>query len=837
MDVDLPPRLLGASLALGCFGSVLCPHGVMAAVPEAAPDASDSGATVGLGEGSDGILVRGTYARPDVASSKATAPLLDTPQTINVIDKDVLQKENLLTLRDALSTLPGITFGAGEGGGGFGDSINLRGYSANTDITIDGVRDSAQYSRSDTFNLEQIEVYNGANSAFNGSGSVGGTINLVQKQPRGRSETIISGGLGTANYERATVDSNVRVNELLAVRLNAFYHHNDVPGRDVDRFRRWGVAPSATFGIAGPTRLTLGYVHQHDDNVPQFGIPYYPAAGGPPDGVPYSGYFGYRNLDRQTSTLDQFNMVVAHDFSHRLSLRNLTRYENIRQRTVVDPPQGGVYALNGQCLSNSGVTAARPDGSCSVNIAAAGAPANTVIVPEGYYLPGGPRGLLRETRNQLAYDQVDLRADLETGILHHVAVIGGSATWEKYDLDTGRLFLNADGSNPFAPNGLPLIAISDPSTVTAGPAVVGGRTLAYGSNVYTGPINYIRSGLSHGERTDYAAYAFDTTRIGRFVELNFGVRYERTVGRFRADTVGTAGATLGQITVGGTQTNGQNLFSYRGGIVLKPTEATSVYFSYGNSRTPSISTVNGGCTTGTSGTSSFVDFCSFKPETARTYEVGAKADLFHHHLQLTAAVFRNERGNFRISSNDPALGNVSLQVPDGRSRVDGIALGADGGITRAWHVFANYNYLKSKVMQSLPERCRANPTNVASGCNALFLAAPLVGGPLQQTPKNSGSLFTTYALPFGLEVGYGLTYQGAFAVATNPSALIAGEFPRVKDYWLHRLYASYTFAHRLTGQVNIQNVSNTHYYTAARNNGWAVPGATRSVVFSLSYRI
>src|SRR3546814_13287491 len=85
------------------------------------------------------------------------------------------------------STIPGITFGAGEGGGGYGDSINLRGYSASNDITVDGVRDSAQYSRTDPFNLQQIEVYNGANSVYNGSGSVGGTINLVQKTPQ-RSE-------------------------------------------------------------------------------------------------------------------------------------------------------------------------------------------------------------------------------------------------------------------------------------------------------------------------------------------------------------------------------------------------------------------------------------------------------------------------------------------------------------------------------------------------------------------------------------------------------------------------------------------------------------------------
>jgi catecholate siderophore receptor len=112
---------------------------------------------------------------------KYTEPLLDTPQTITVVNRDRMEQQNLLGLRDVLSTLPGITFGAGEGGGGYGDSITLRGFNANSDITTDGVRDSAQYSRTDSFNLEAIELINGANSVYSGAGSVGGNINLVSK--------------------------------------------------------------------------------------------------------------------------------------------------------------------------------------------------------------------------------------------------------------------------------------------------------------------------------------------------------------------------------------------------------------------------------------------------------------------------------------------------------------------------------------------------------------------------------------------------------------------------------------------------------------------------------
>ena len=62
------------------------------------------------------------------ADPRRTAPLRDTPQTVTVITEELIADQNLLNLRDILAnTVPGITFTAGEGGGGYGDGINLRG--------------------------------------------------------------------------------------------------------------------------------------------------------------------------------------------------------------------------------------------------------------------------------------------------------------------------------------------------------------------------------------------------------------------------------------------------------------------------------------------------------------------------------------------------------------------------------------------------------------------------------------------------------------------------------------------------------------------------------------
>ena len=80
------------------------------------------------------------------------------------VNKEVIAAQNLLTLRARHPRLSrGITFGAGEAAAVMATFDQLcAGYAAFSDITVDGVRDSAQYNLPDPFNLEQIEVTNGA---------------------------------------------------------------------------------------------------------------------------------------------------------------------------------------------------------------------------------------------------------------------------------------------------------------------------------------------------------------------------------------------------------------------------------------------------------------------------------------------------------------------------------------------------------------------------------------------------------------------------------------------------------------------------------------------------
>lgn len=121
-----------------------------------------------------------TYNVDRSASKKYTAPLLDTPKTVTVIPQQVIKDTGALTLADALRTTPGITFGAGEGGNPAGDRPFIRGFNAESDTFLDGMRDVASQTR-EVFNVEQIEVSKGPGSAYTGAGSTGGSLNLISK--------------------------------------------------------------------------------------------------------------------------------------------------------------------------------------------------------------------------------------------------------------------------------------------------------------------------------------------------------------------------------------------------------------------------------------------------------------------------------------------------------------------------------------------------------------------------------------------------------------------------------------------------------------------------------
>jgi catecholate siderophore receptor len=706
--------------------------------------------------------------------TRYTAPLLKTPQTITLVPREIIDQQNLLTMRDILTTLPGITFTAGEGGGGYGDRVNLRGYAADNDISTDGVRDSAQYSRTDPFNLEQLELVSGANSVYTGAGSVGGSINLVTKTPRGTAGTVLDVAGGGDSYARLTLDSELSVGDATDFRLNLMTHRNEVPGRDVERYERWGIAPSVAFG-GTDTRVAFSYVHQEDDNVPQYGVPYALGAvnDGALPGLPLSAYVGYRNIDTQEIELDAFTATFDHTFNDNVSVRNLTRMQQVDQYLVVDPPQGA-WCIDSGINPWTGAACAAP----------------------GTYQPSGPRGNVRDTTNEIIVNQTDFTLEFATGAVQHTLVTGLSLSSESYHRDNGNVLRNPLGATPNPT--LPVMSIANPD------------------NFYTGPVHFIQNQAVDGDVDNRAAYVFDRVQLTERVEINAGLRYEHNDGTSTTaafDIPYPAPPATPVVTQGLLARNVDDLASYRLGFVFKPTESSSLYVSQGNSETPSQSSVNGSC--------DIVEDCNVDPEKARILEIGGKWDLGGE-LTLTAAAFRNERTNFRVDSGDPT---VPQQQLDGSSRVDGIALGASGTIGK-WSVFTNYTYLDSELLQGIDD--------VLIGATTVDFRA---GDPLPSTPEHSASFWATYRASNALTVGFGTTYQGEYTFnrANDAAELYFTPdywvYSAMLGYELNDKLALQLNVDNLTDEVYFERVRNN------TTNGWATPGAARSAVLRASWRL
>lgn len=268
--------------------------------------------------------------------NKLTERLVDTPQSITVVPRQLMQDQGVTSMRDVLRDVPGISLAAGEGGQQ-GDNLSIRGFNAQNDFYLDGMRDFGSYYR-DPFNLEAVEVLKGPASVLFGRGSSGGTINQVSKKPRLHPITEGEFSFGTDGTVRFTSDVNRQIEGLdgAAVRLNVIGNLNGTAGRDVTKWRRFGVAPEITFGIGTPTRLSLQYFHQQSYDTPDYGIPW---LNGTPAPVGHRNFYGYADDDFFRSNVDIGTIRVEHDVNDSITLRDQFRYGSYNRALRVTEPQ------------------------------------------------------------------------------------------------------------------------------------------------------------------------------------------------------------------------------------------------------------------------------------------------------------------------------------------------------------------------------------------------------------------------------------------------------------------------------------------------------------------
>jgi catecholate siderophore receptor len=285
-----------------------------------------------------------------------------------------------------------------------------------------------------------------------------------------------------------------------------------------------------------------------------------------------------------------------------------------------------------------------------------------------------------------------------------------------------------------------------------------------------------------------SVYAADQIQLGRYLEV---------LGSFRLDGFGADYRTTNAMGVVSKLHSRDVLVNWRGGLVLHPVAATSLYGMVGSSSNPSAE----------GGTLSEATY-SLDPEKNLVIEAGAKADLLESRLGLGGSVFRIEKTNARVPGADP-MGPA--QVLAGKQRVQGFNVGASGAIFDIWKLFGSYTYLKSRI--------RAHTSDY------------LVGQALPSTPEHSLSLWTTVTILNRLVLGGGSVYQAEMAVNNPANAMtLLNEVP---SFWRFDAFGSYAF-NKLDVQLNVNNLTNVLYYEQTSGSR-AVPG--RALVAMLSTRV
>lgn len=274
------------------------------------------------------------YRAVRLSSNKFTQPILDTPRTITVLTKEILQDKNATTLREIGRSTAGVTLGTGEGGNAFGDRFFIRGFDARNDIFVDGVRDPGVSIR-ENFYTEQVEILRGPGSTFAGRGTAGGAVNIVTKQATDRDFTDLNFMGGFSDHtKRVTLDVNKAISPILAVRLNAMYQGANVAGRSYVVDDRNGVAGSVVFKPIEGLTLTAEYNHVYLRGLPDFGVPYNRTANRPvtENLVPRYTWYGLLGRDFQASQQDFGTFTAQYKVSE-----NLTLSSRFRQgRSVLD---------------------------------------------------------------------------------------------------------------------------------------------------------------------------------------------------------------------------------------------------------------------------------------------------------------------------------------------------------------------------------------------------------------------------------------------------------------------------------------------------------------------
>jgi iron complex outermembrane receptor protein len=307
--------------------------GAAALLPAAAASATATAADT------DEIVVTGAQPVNQASSAtKSATPILETPQSISVVDGSDIAKLGLQNLDQALRFVAGITPETRGASAEVYDLFSLRGFGA--PVFLDGLfyvsqSDATGYAaaQADISRLERVEVIKGPSSALYGRSGPGGLVVQESKLPLDRAfYGAIAGTYGNFDLYRIDGDVGGRASDNTLWRV-----YGSVNGaHDQQRYgtrRRQTASAAVTLGANTSTTFTLLAAYSHDPRNGDYGV--YPAIGtlfADPAGHISRNFYGGEPGDFFSREQAGLTYIARHEFGGGWAFKSSGRYQYVRSR-------------------------------------------------------------------------------------------------------------------------------------------------------------------------------------------------------------------------------------------------------------------------------------------------------------------------------------------------------------------------------------------------------------------------------------------------------------------------------------------------------------------------
>lgn len=699
------------------------------------------------------------------AATKTQTPIAVTPASIEVVPRAVIDDRKESDLSEVVENVSGVWFVPNLGGY---SSFTIRGFNT-TAIYRDELRVGPAglwiANTFDTSNLQSVEVLKGPAAMLYGRGEPGGLIAMVTKKPLDTPHYSLEQQFGSSEYYRTLLDATgpLDKDKTLLYRVTGAFQTNDSTVRDFVSGDRWNSAGALTYRPSDWTEVTYDIEGSKQRFKPDTGLI---AWGDAPISVPIS-----RSFQDPNEPYD--------------NLLNLYNGVNLKQKLYED--SNSQWTLNGRFLARNYKTS-------DTEIIPAPPTAETAILPIfgginlGAFNPA--TGILQ--RNIFAQDyserswlgNADLTGKFDTFGVKHDILIG-------YD--------NSKASGDYLANGA--YGVPDPAlAINVWAPSYGIPSWMFSPTALD--LQYARSPTpaQRWKQWDSGLYAQDHLTVLDRLHIIGGGRWDYAVhGISSTDLFGDPARFPSDVNV---PKWGEHAFSPRVGVLfemapwLRPFADWSRSFGVNNGVDPLGR--------------------QLPPELAEQWEAGLKGQFFEKNLTATLALYQLTKHN--IATSVPGSLTTSI-VGDVRSR--GVELDVSGRVNDNLSVIGNYAHTQTKILEFADENPDLLPI-VYPNTSAVVVSDR--GNSWPNVPPNSGSIWAKYdwkgyLVKEGASFGMGVRYEDVrWGDRLNSFQLPA--------YAVLDALVGYRWKYEgllWNAQLNLKNLTNTHYFTAAEERHAAVP--------------